>query len=394
MLESQRMESVGLLAGGIAHDFNNILMGILGYASLAKDILGTEHDAYRMVNTIEQSAERAAALTSQLLAYARGGKLQTVPVDLELLISEMLNIIGSNIPKSITIQRDEKSDLPNIMADPSQIQQVIMNLCLNASEAIIEAMRLQPAGNLRGAIQLRTSVTSLSERPPGVFSGDDFSPQGDYVVLEVSDNGCGMDSATMQRIFEPFFTTKFTGRGLGLAAVQGIVRNHGGTMTVASTPGQGTTFVLYLPATQARAQQPVSTEMLPLEGDETVLIIDDEEVARQLGLLTLANLGYRVLLASNGDEGLEVYRQNMEEISLVLLDVTMPEMGGADVLASLSAMSRKVPVLLTSGYDESMVGSMTPVRYLSGFLQKPYTPEVLARAVREVLNNAGEQEEE
>jgi signal transduction histidine kinase/ActR/RegA family two-component response regulator len=388
LLESQRMESVGMLAGGIAHDFNNILMGILGYASLAKDTVGAGNDTFRMLSIIEQSAERAAALTSQLLAYARGGKLQTTPVGIELMITDMLNIIGSTIPKTIHIEREEQVRLPNVMADPSQIQQVIMNLCLNASEAIVERLRKQPSSSERGTIRLKTGVARLDESPAGLVHAHDFHPHGEYVFLRVEDDGCGMTHETAARIFEPFFTTKFTGRGLGLAAVHGIIRNHGGAIAVESEPGVGTAFTVYLPSTEEQLEEHMPSAMVPLAGDETILIIDDEEVVRQLGVLTLANLGYKVLLATNGQEGLDVFHQHMDEISLVLLDLTMPGLDGAEVLAEISLLPRRVPVILTSGYDETSLSEISEGRYLSGFLQKPYTPEVLARAVREILNSS------
>jgi CheY-like chemotaxis protein len=302
------------------------------------------------------------------------------------MIGDMLNIIGSNIPKTTVILREEGGGLPNVMADPSQIQQVIMNLCLNASEAITERQRREPASQIHGTIRLTTGTTRLDPPPPGLVHAEDFHPSGDYVFLRVEDDGCGMTRETCARIFEPFFTTKFTGRGLGLAAVHGIVRNHGGALAVQSEAGHGTTFTVFLPATVEQLEELIPEALLPLAGDETILIIDDEEVVRQLGVLTLANLGYQVLLAANGQEGLEVFHQHMDEISLVLLDLTMPGLDGAEVLAEISLLPRKVPVILTSGYDESSLSDLSQGRYLSGFLQKPYTPEVLARAVREILN--------
>jgi CheY-like chemotaxis protein len=263
-----------------------------------------------------------------------------------------------------------------------------MNLCLNAAEAITERINQQPAGKGTGEIAITVRDTQLRNQFE-VFGANNEPLSGKFVLVQVKDDGTGMDETTLRRIFEPFFTTKFTGRGLGLAAVIGIIQNHGGGLHVTSKPGQGSTFSVYLPATRSYAT-PIEEQAPPLslEGSETVLIIDDEAVARQLGLLTLANLGYQVLLAASGEEGLETYRQYQGQIGLVILDLTMQGLGGEEVLAELAMMDQPVPVLLTSGYDENMAGERAGSRYTTGFLQKPYTPEVLAKAVREVLDKS------
>jgi signal transduction histidine kinase/ActR/RegA family two-component response regulator len=388
LLDSQRMESVGLLAGGIAHDFNNILMGILGYASLAQDLVDSDHPARRMLTTIEQSAERAASLTSQLMAYCRGGKLTTAPIDADQLLDETMNMLGSSLPARVSVQRGPRGASSNVLGDPTQLQQVFMNLCLNAGEAIVEHLEQQPAGTGIGVISITVRDVTLRKEQHDVFGANNEPLSGKFVLVQVKDNGTGMDETTLRRIFEPFFTTKFTGRGLGLAAVIGIIQNPGGGLVVTSKPGQGSTFNVYLPATKRYAMAIDEATPISLEGSETVLIIDDEAVARQLGLLTLANLGYQVLLAGSGEEGVETYRRNQEQIGLVILDLTMQGMGGHEVLAELAMMEHPVPVLLTSGYDESMAGERMGSRYTTGFLQKPYTPEVLAKAVREVLDKS------
>jgi signal transduction histidine kinase/ActR/RegA family two-component response regulator len=386
LLDSQRMESIGLLAGGIAHDFNNILMGILGYASLAQDLTEPDTSVRRMLRTIEQSAERAASLTSQLMAYASGGKLASVAVDVEQLVVETLNILGSNMPRSVTIHRDYADELPCVIGDPTQLQQVVMNLCLNAGEAIVERVRTEAAGQPSGDVWVSARPVRLRRGQQSVFGGGGLPLEGKFVLIQVRDNGSGMSDETMNRIFEPFFTTKFTGRGLGLSAVQGIIHNHGGALMVASQLGVGTTFSVYLPATARTASLAVETTISTLEGSETVLIVDDEQVARQLGLLTLANLGYQVLLAADGEEGLSVFRQMRDSINLIVLDLTMPGLSGQDVLMEIALLGGQVPILLTSGYDQNSVGDIGSGKYLTGFLQKPYTPEQLARAVREVLD--------
>ena len=293
MLEIDRMESVGRLAGGIAHDFNNILMGVLGYASLAKDIVSPEDPVYRMLTTIEQSGERAAVLTSELLAYARGGKFQSLPLRLDEQVDELLNILGTSLPKNVHIVRDFPAALPYVIADPAQVQQVIMNLCINAGEAIAEWQRTSGQFDYEGELSLRCGIAQL----PAIGEVMESPALITYVLLEVKDNGCGMDEQTRQRIFEPFYTTKFTGRGLGLAAVDGIIRNHNGLLTVKSAPGAGATFTVFLPAALDIEIPETVEEIPPLGGLETIIVVDDEEVVRQMALLTLTNLGYSVLLA-------------------------------------------------------------------------------------------------
>ena len=386
MLEVDRMESIGRLAGGIAHDFNNILMGVLGYASLAKDLVQREEPVFRMLTTIEQSGERAAALTSELLAYARGGKFQSLPLRLDHQADEMLNILGTTLPKNVRIEREYAASLPYVLADPAQMQQVIMNLCINAGEAITERQRNEGMAEYDGLIRLRTGTEVRTAPRNGEIEPVQSST---YVFIEVTDNGCGMEEHTIARIFEPFFTTKFTGRGLGLAAVDGIIRNHNGILEVTTAVSQGTTFKALLPAALDVVIEEVETEELPLLGGlETILVVDDEEVARQMALLTLTNLGYSVLLADNGNEGLSVIRKRHGEIQLVLLDITMPGRSGEALLDEFSIIDSQLPILLTSGYDEATAAQAGLAQRTAGFLQKPYNTESLARAVRAVLDRS------
>jgi len=386
MLEIDRMESVGRLAGGIAHDFNNILMGVLGYASLAKDIVSPKDPVYRMLTTIEQSGERAAVLTSELLAYARGGKFQSLPLRLDEQVDELLNILGTTLPKNVSIVREFPAALPYVIADPAQVQQVIMNLCINAGEAIAEFQKATGQFDYEGELHLRTGTAQL----PAIGKVMDSPALITYVLLEVKDNGCGMDEATRQRIFEPFYTTKFTGRGLGLAAVDGIIRNHNGLLTVKSAPSAGATFTVFLPAALDIEVPETEEEIPPLGGLETILVVDDEEVVRQMALLTLTNLGYSVLLAENGREGLDVYREQHKQISLILLDMTMPGKSGELLLQDFLDCNPQARILLTSGYDEATAARNDWYRLAAGFLQKPYTTETLARAVRIVLDKSTE----
>jgi|GEM_PF-1062887 len=385
-LQSQRMESVGLLAGGIAHDFNNILMGILGYASLAKDQIGPDHPVIRMLSIIEQSGERAAGLTNELLAYARGGKYQSLALRIDEQVSELLNILATNLPKNVRIERDFAPELPFILADPVQIQQVIMNICLNAGEAIKDKQAQEGGEEPEGLILISTAAVGLDGAALVRHDVADEVTPGKFVLLSIKDNGCGMDEETLARIFEPFFTTKFTGRGLGLSAVDGIIRNHGGFMVVDSTPGEGSQFSIYLPACTMMDIDTAEEPMAALEGAETILFIDDEEIVRQLALLTMTNLGYQVLLASSGREGVDVFGEHRDEISLIVLDLTMPGMSGESTIQALRKVDSRMPILLTSGYDETTARDSAGEENGTGFLQKPYTPEALSRAVRSMLD--------
>lgn len=384
-LQSERMESIGLLAGGIAHDFNNILMGILGYSGLAKDKLAADHPVQRMLSIIEESGERAAALTNELLAYARGGKFQSLAMRLDEQVNALLKILGTSLPENVQIERELADELPYVIADPVQIQQVIMNICLNAGDAIKELQSVSE--DYSGRIVIRTGVAAFDRAALLRLDEIDEVEPGNYVFLAVEDNGCGMDEETRKRIFEPFFTTKFTGRGLGLAAAEGIIRNHGGFMLVESTPNVGSRFTIYLPESNLLVEQQTGEITHALAGAETILFVDDEEIVRQLALLTLTNLGYNVLLADDGQSALEVFGEHSDEIDLVLLDLGMPGMSGDSLIAELNRLRPAMPTLATSGYDEVTAMNKRRKAPASGFLQKPYTPEALSRAVRQLLDN-------
>lgn len=386
LLAQQRMQSIGLLAGGVAHDFNNILMGILGYASLAKDRLEPEHPAYRMLSTIEQSAERAADLTRALLAYARGGRFETSPVMLDTMTEELLDILRTNLPKGIVIEKQFAERMPYVLADPAQIQQVIMNLCLNAGDAITQKKTTLGFADMMGQIRLRTGMRLIDADECGELGLSAEAAGAEFAFLEVTDNGCGMDDATLARIFEPFFTTKFAGRGLGLAAVEGIVHSHNGSLRAKSTVGEGTTFMLYLPAAGYLALQEEELPLTAFGAGETILVVEDEEIVSQLALLTLTNLGYQVMLAHDGATGLVAFAAQSGAIDMVLLDITLPGRSGAELLDDFLALKPGTPVLLTSGFDESVATGPIAEGKAVGFLRKPYAPETLARAVRAVLD--------
>ena len=378
--ETQKLESLGLLAGGIAHDFNNLLTGILGNASLAYSD-AREDDPIRLrLREVIRASERAAFLTRQMLAYAGKGRFVIETLDMSTLVREISALVRTSISKSVELKLELAPDLPLIEADPAQMQQVVMNLVINGAEAIGE-----DAG---GTVEIRTSLRELNEREATEFFGPGQFSREPYVQLEVSDTGHGMDEATKARIFDPFFTTKFTGRGLGLAAVQGIIKAHGGAIRVHSTPGLGTSFLILLPArprkrATASAEQPQGLSIRP---GSAALVIDDEQVVRALAHTVLSGKGMRVWTADNGKAGVELFREHNQELSVVVLDLTMPVMGGEEALALLKQINPNIPVILSSGYDESEAerrfSGLKPAR----FLQKPYTSERLVQVVAATLN--------
>jgi two-component system, cell cycle sensor histidine kinase and response regulator CckA len=376
--QTQRLESLGVLAGGIAHDFNNLLTGILGNISLAVEGVATNHPARLPLRNALGASERASDLTRQLLAYAGKGRFLIEPVNLSDLIREISELIQASICKNVQLRLDLAQDLPYIEADGSQLQQLIMNLVINGAEAIGE--------DRSGTVLVTTGIQDVDEAYLLSTIGPEVEP-GRYVSLEVHDTGVGMDPATISRIFDPFFTTKFTGRGLGLAAVQGIVRGHKGTLKVYSHPGKGSTFKVLLPVTDKHPgtqRQPSSAEAL--EGDATVLVVDDEQIVRQTAKSMLERYGYMVLLAENGKEGLDLFRLLADKVALVLLDMTMPVMSGEETLRNLKLIQPEVKVLLSSGYNESEAIRRFTGKGLVGFIQKPYSAVHLAKTVRRALD--------
>jgi two-component system, cell cycle sensor histidine kinase and response regulator CckA len=363
--DTQKLESLGVLAGGVAHDFNNLLVGIMGNASLALDSVPGNNPARANIDSVLLASERAANLTRQLLAYSGKGRFVVQSIDLSEAIREIVALIQTSISKNVRVRFDLDDALPRIEADVAQMQQLIMNLVINAAEA---------TGEGPGTVVVRT-------RPN---SGTHESGPGTYVCLEVQDSGCGMDAATRERIFDPFFTTKFTGRGLGLAAVLGIVRGHKGTIRVETAPGEGSRFTVLLPAATAGAcRADETTTSGDYRGQGTILIVDDEEIVRGTAKATLERYGYRVLAASDGHEALECVK-NAPEIDLVLLDLTMPSMSGEQALREMRRIRPHLRVILSSGYNEVEAIRRFQGQGLSGFLQKPYTAERLAEKVKTV----------
>lgn len=375
--QAQKLESIGVLAGGVAHDFNNLLIGVLGNASLALDALSPAHPSRAFVADVVRAAESAAHLTRQLLAYAGKGQFFLQPVDLSDLAGELTSLIQTSIPRSVHLRFELAKHLPSVDGDPGQLQQIIMNLVINGAEAIGEGKS--------GSVLLVTGVQDVDETYiRSTLAPDEIRP-GKYVFLEVQDTGCGMDQDTLAKIFDPFFTTKFSGRGLGLAAVLGIVRGHKGAIKVYSTPGKGTTFKVLLPAIEERSGKMAEVATRELRGTGTVLVVDDEEMVRRTVGEMLKQHGYAVIRAASGHEATDIFREKAGDISLVLLDLTMPGMSGVETLQRLQGIRPNVKVILTSGYNEVEAIQRFAGKGLAGFIQKPYTARQLAERVKTVL---------
>lgn len=378
MQRTQKLESLGVLSGGIAHDFNNLLTGILGNADVVFRALPEGSRERDLVAQVKAAAQAAADLTGQLLAYSGRGTFRTEPVNFSALVEEMARLLESSISKKVSLLYELGRDIPLVEADPTQIRQVVMNLITNASEAI---------GDSPGEVTLRTGSMQVGrERLLQSYTHDDLPP-GEYVFIEVEDSGCGMNQETLQKIFDPFFTTKFTGRGLGLAALLGIIRRHRGTIFVSSHPGAGTSFRILLPAcgTEQMAADDREEEAEKWSATGNVLVIDDEAGIRRLAHLLLEEFGFDVDLAADGDEALERIRERSRVPELILLDLTMPRRSGVEVLEEIRRMDTAVPVILMSGFTESEVASVLESDPHTSFLQKPFTGESLKQVVRNAL---------
>ena len=383
---AQKLESLGVLAGGIAHDFNNLLMAILGNADLALQTLSPHATARNNVQEIETASRRAADLAKQMLAYSGKGQFVIEAIDLNEFIKEMIHLIEISISKTAVLKFNYANNLTSIEGDATQIRQIILNLITNASEAISDKS---------GVIAVSTGAmdcdrTYLNTANMAYQSGRDTPlPEGLYVYIEVADTGCGMDRETIEKVFDPFFTTKFTGRGLGMAAVSGIVRGHKGAIKIYSEVDKGTTFKILFPASEIPA---VSTDKDRVEEDDewcgsgTVLIADDEETVRSVGKQMLELFGFNVLTASDGREAVDVFRKRADEITLVILDLTMPHLDGEQAFREIRRIQSDVKVLLSSGYNEQDATQRFTGKGLAGFLQKPYSVDSLKRKLREVLS--------
>ena len=377
--QAQKMESLGVMAGGIAHDFNNLLTVVLGHADLALNEIPPLSPVRENLTEITSAARRAADLSLQMLAYSGQAVFAVERVGLRELVEEMAHLLKTAISKTAILNLTLERALPPIQADPSQIRQVVTSLVINASEAI---------GDRSGVITVSVDAIRCDEEYLRTTELLDDLPPGLYVRLEVTDNGCGMDAEKRSRIFEPFFSTKFTGRGLGLAAVLGIVRAHRGALKVSSEPGKGSTFKVLFPAltkVEDATRPPEPSLQADWRGQGTILLVDDEESLIALGTRMLEHLGFTVLTASDGLQAVELYRERGKEIDLVLMDLTMPHMDGAAAFDELRRLNPEVRVVLGSGYADDDVSSRFEGKKPSGIIQKPYTFAKLREALAGLL---------
>jgi PAS domain S-box-containing protein len=372
----QKLESLGVLAGGIAHDFNNILMAITGNADLALMRIDQTSPARENLVQIGKAAIRAADLARQMLAYSGKGRFSVESIDLNEMLEDMLHLLEISISKKAVLRLKLQGELPPVEADATQIRQIVMNLIINASEAI---------GDASGVIAISTGALECTRAYLKDVWLDEKIQEGSYLFLEVSDNGCGMDPETLARLFDPFFTTKFTGRGLGMAAVLGIIRGHKGAIKVNSEAGKGTTFKVLLPVSgraPARAREAVGSE--GWRGSGIVLLADDEATVRGIGKEMLQELGFTVVTANDGREAVELFKATTE-VAFVVLDLTMPVMDGEQCFRELRQHSPEVKVVLSSGYHEQEVARQFAGRGVAGFIQKPYDLSTLREALRKIL---------
>jgi signal transduction histidine kinase len=378
LLQAQKLESLGLLAGGIAHDFNNLLTSMLGCASVAQSLLPQSSPALGPLNDVVAAARRAADLTRQLLAYSGKGRFEVRAINVSEDVREISHLLVATVPKGVRLQFELDANLPAVEADPGQIQQVVLNLIVNGVEAI---------GDEQGTVVVTTGIHDVDAVSATDFVGSTPLAPGRYVFVEVRDTGCGMDEATKAKIFDPFFTTKSAGRGLGLAATLGIVRGHRGAVGLFSAPGNGTTFRVLLPASALRVERGDPPIVAGFSGSGTVLIVDDDKGVRGTLRMLLTSMGFDVLEARDGREAIEVFAANADAIAAVVLDLTMPVLGGREVFDELRAVRPGVRVILSSGYDKDETMRRFGAKGLAGFLRKPYTSADLAEKLSAALGS-------
>ena len=381
MQYTQKLESLGVLAGGIAHDFNNLLMTIVARAGLALRALSPESPVREHIKQIEKAGLRGGELANQMLVYAGRGKPVIQPVNISNLIKEMAHLLHVSISKQAILHQDLDPQPPTIQADIAQLRQIVMNLITNASEAI---------GERGGMVTLATGSTTIIREDFRDWHVVGDLPSKPCVYLDVRDSGSGMDAETLPKIFDPFFTTKFTGRGLGLAALLGIVRAHGGAVAVWSQPKEGTYFRLFFPCVQTR---PLESKVLPdtdlaWRGNGTILVVDDEEDVRIASQLILEETGFHVVTARDGRHGLQVFKEQREGITAVLLDLTMPHMNGEQLFQEIRQLNPTIPVILSSGYTEEDALKRFTGAGINSFIQKPYQVDALITKVRQVLEKS------
>ncbi len=379
---NQRLESLGVLAGGIAHDFNNLLTAIMGHASMACELIEEDERAEHLA-AIVKSSQSAADLCRQMLVYSGKGKFIIEPLHVSTLVEDMGHLLSVSIDKKIIVHCDLAKPSPVIRGDRTQIQQLIMNLIINASEAI---------GNNNGTIHLRTGVWHIDGSSlPSIYLSEPLLA-GNYAYIEVSDTGCGMSKNVQSHLFEPFFTTKFTGRGLGMSAILGIIRGHHGSIQLSSTVGEGSTFKIFLPAIdEAPTVSTVvdaTTSLTELQQQGCILIVDDEPMIRQLASMIIKKMGFDTIEAVDGLDAVEIFTEQHPKVIAILLDMTMPRMGGEEAFAALREINPSIPIILSSGYDEHTATSRLVDRSLTGFIQKPYAIKQLQKIITKIVASA------
>jgi len=383
MQHAQKLESLGVLAGGIAHDFNNLLVAVLGHADLALSEMSAVASGRGCVEEVKKAAMRASELSNEMLAYSGKGRFVVKSLNLNAVVREMGQLMEAAISKMVALQFDLTENLPPVEVDVAQVRQVIMNLVTNASDAF---------GGKRGVVKVSTGSSDVSREYLANSFLDEELPRGRYVHLEVSDTGCGMDEETRAKLFDPFFTTKTTGRGLGLAAVLGIVRGHHGTIRVYSEPGKGSSIKVLLPAglrpVEGLQAHPVSTGET-WRGEGTVLVVDDEQSVRNIAKRMLEHCGFSVLTAEDGEVAVETFRAHADEIVAVFLDMTMPKMNGEEAFRELRRIRPDIKVVLASGYNQQDASSRFVGKGLAGFLRKPFELKTFVSTFREVMEGKG-----
>jgi len=381
MLQAQKLESLGLLAGGIAHDFNNLLTGILGNSDMLIYELPEQVHVQQKLFDIRKAAKRASELTKQMLAYTGKSTFSSEIIDINNLIEEMRSLFDISISKKVKIVYNFMEDLPCITGDPTQISQILMNLIMNSSEAIEN----------NGEIIIRTDMNECDTDTISTLTINQNMNPGTYVILEISDSGCGIPEDKLKQIFDPFFTTKFTGRGLGLAAVSGIIRSHNAGLYVESILNKGTTFRIYFQSTDQKEPGQCVEEKKPVDTSKknlTVLVADDELYIRNLTSRMLKTAGFDVLLAENGIEAVNIFKENTGKISCIILDLTMPAMDGHEALIELRKIDAQLPIIISSGYSEVDINTQFEGEDISGFLQKPYQFEDLLQVIDNAMKNS------
>ena len=380
MLQAQKLESLGVMAGGIAHDFNNLLVVILGNSDLVGSMLPSGTREHQLVGEIENASRRAAELCQQMLAYSGHTTFESKTFDLSALVEEMTHLLRASIAQKAQVEYYFESGLPLIQGDPTQVRQVIMNLIVNAAEAVTSS---------GGNIQVNTGSAHFS--PGETQHGLDVAKAGRHVYLEVKDDGCGMTSEVLERIYDPFFSTKFTGRGLGLASILGIMRACDGGISIQTTPNEGSSFRVLFPVAENEEGSRLSAALTDHQqsawrGSGKALLVDDDQTVLLLGHEMLSRLGFEVLTASNGEEAIRLFGEHHQELGLVFLDLTMPHMDGAETLCHLRAINDKVPVVISSGYTAQDVAERIGEAEIAAFVQKPFTLDQLQRTLATVLS--------